>query len=482
MSQGTEKASNRGLNAERILLISMCIVVQSTCGGQVLAQDVDATNLNSQIKKPSDEVADAVKRIDEIDRQLVLNFIKFARFNIHFHQAANHHQRWRAFTYPATRESGTSVSFGATLVDMNQRVRALRDPKTVQIDELRKVLNLALVGSSISGTASSLELAQNTWVMMNARKQGYSVGSSMSTIKELSDKTDKLLDEREDLVDKNIAQPRRKIFDIEAVLLRRIRQQLIVEFHNWSSHSRDQAWRENTFYTVDALQNFTRVGSTIIGLNGFRRPHLGGAAAISGLVANSAATVNPLLSMVLGYAVRKHQKRKLLREIPIGPKIVAPADALNELMAAEMQKSPEERQMKVLQEAIYLSDRSLKLDEHLDRETREINRYRQIAQQQSMSGPLIGLTGLVGSIMATTAFYGYRTQRDVTANLLFAGRIPQIPGQGFAITYTPYTAVKGTLRVRRLEQQGLLPAQIMQSRLDSLDALEKKLSTTQLPF
>ncbi len=481
MSDGTPKESNVVHNAQ-ILLIAIGILVQTTCSKPVLAQANDAASMNAQIAKPDSEVADSVKRIDEIDRQLILRFIKISRFNIRFHQDANHHQRWRAITYPATREAGTTVSFGATLVDMNQRVRALRDPRSVEIDELRNVLNLALVGSSISGSASSLELAQNTWVMLKARKQGYSATSSLTTVKVLSEETDKLLDEREEIVDKNIIPPRRRIFDIEGNLLRRIRQQLIVEFHNWSSHSRDQAWRENTFYTIDALQNFTRVGSSILGLNAFRHPHLGGTAVISGLVANSAATVSPILSNLVGGVVRRHQKRILQKELPIGAPIVAPADALNELMAAELKKDPQERQMRVLQEAIFLSERSLKLDQHLDRETREIERYRQIAQQQSISGPLIGLTGLVGSIMGTTAFYGYRTDRNTTAKLLFAGRIPVIPGQSFAITYTPYTMIKGMLKLRQLERQGTSPSQILQERLKNLDALEKKLSTTQLPF
>src|ERR1043166_1517100 len=50
------------------------------------------------------------QQIGSIDRKLMLEFIKLARFNIRFHQQANWHPQWRTLTYAAGRESGTAVS------------------------------------------------------------------------------------------------------------------------------------------------------------------------------------------------------------------------------------------------------------------------------------------------------------------------------------------------------------------------------------
>ena len=111
------------------------------------------------------------------------------------------------------------------------------------------------------------------------------------------------------------------------------------------------------------------------------------------------------------------------------------------------------------------------LDIQLNRETREIERFRQVAQQQSISGPLIGLTGVVSSTLATVAVYGYPRDIETVNKLGFAGRITQGTGQAYALVNTPYTMVKGIIRNRRLAARGELPTQILRKRLENLEKL-----------
>ncbi len=49
------------------------------------------------------------KKIAQIDKELFQQLAELAKFNIHFHLEANHHQKWRALTYPLARESGTAL-------------------------------------------------------------------------------------------------------------------------------------------------------------------------------------------------------------------------------------------------------------------------------------------------------------------------------------------------------------------------------------
>jgi hypothetical protein len=51
-----------------------------------------------------------------------------------------------------------------------------------------------------------------------------------------------------------------------------------------------------------------------------------------------------------------------------------------------------------------------------------------MARQQSISGPLIGLTGVASSTLVTVAVYGYRRDIDTANKLGFAGRITQETG------------------------------------------------------
>lgn len=429
--------------------------------------------------------ADSFEKVSSIDRSLLLNLIKLARFNIRFHQEANRHQPWRTLTYAGGREAGTAVSFSSSLIDLKQRVRGLDDPALISRNALKNAVTASLVGSAISGSASSLELAQNTWVMLQAGKNGYSPKASCATVKSIIDETDVLFAERERVVSTlPQALNQRRIYELESELLHHIRQQLLVEFRAWSCHSRGQAWRENTFYGVDALQNFTRMSAAIIGLKGFSQPSLGGAAAVTTVVANSAATLNPLLCGIVGMSMRRYQMGRLVRELPLEPPLLEAQPLLelrlkmNPKMNLDLVDKSNESTAKLLEEAVSLGDKSQKLDLAIDRENQDIERLRRVAQQQTIAGPLIGLTSMPGAVLGTLAFYNYRFDRVTTNKMLFAGRISALSGQTFALVQTPFTVFTGLRKSDRLRKQGSLPAQLLEERIKNLDRLEEQILAT----
>ncbi|HEY9791518.1 MAG TPA: hypothetical protein V6D22_14040 [Candidatus Obscuribacterales bacterium] len=415
------------------------------------------------------------ERIDEIDRSLMLAFIDLARFNIRFHQGANRQiSPWRLL-YPAGREAGTAVSFASSTMDLRQRLRAIRR-KRVDKDSVRNILNVALVGNLVSGSVSSMELAQNTWVMLRATKNGYSPRDSEAHVREMVATTDALFKERRQLVAATEVAGRRQVFQIEDRLLRRIRQQLLYEFATWSAHSRDTMWRENTFYALDAGQNFTRAGAVMTGLRALNRPRLGGPSAITTLVASGLATVDPIIAILAGIAVHHYQITKLAREFPVERPDARPGESWDELehtLTVLQQSSPTERRTRLLHQAANLASSSQMFDTSLDKETAQIQRLRQVAQQQAIVGPAIGLTAVTGSTLGTIAFYGYRTHRTSSAHLLLATRLSVMPGQAVALAYTPFAMILAAKKYEHLKKRGELPAQLLAERLRNLDALEE---------
>ncbi len=417
------------------------------------------------------------ERITAIDKSLLLEFIKLARFNIRFHQEANRREKWRAPIYAAGRESGTAVSFASSLIDLKQRVRGLDNPALISRNALKNAVSTSLVGSAISGSASSIELAQNSWIMLNAHKDGYSPEASITFVKEIIGTTNGLLNERERLAAASPLLNRRQAYELEDIVLRRIRQQLLFEFSTWSCQSRGRAWRENTFYGVDALQNFTRMSSTIIGLRGFADPKLGGAGAITVLIANSVATLNPILCGLMGFSISRYQNFKLSHEFSTA-RPVSPLDASSAEPMLNALQNDSDKESKLLEKLAFLSDKSQRFDVVLDRETKDIERLRRVAQQQTIAGPIIGMTSLPAALMGTIAFYDFRKDRVTTNKLLFSGRISALSGQAFALIQTPYTLFSGVARNRRLHRLGQAPEQLLSERLKNLDQLEEQIKTT----
>lgn len=432
----------------------------------------NAAQANDANPDPVKAYSSLQERFAEVDRSLFFELVKLAKFNLHFHLEANRHQKWRSLTYPLARESGTALTFSATLIDLAQLTKGLDSPSRISRTELKKAVTCGITGNALSGTASALELAQNTWVMLKARDKGYSPKRSLQFVTNIIANTDRLLETRERLASELMSSERRQVIDLETKLLRTIRQQLLFEFGTWSCHSRDQAWRENTFYTIDSLQNYTRMCAGILAMKTFDNPEIGRYAVVTALVANSAATLNPIIRNLAGIAIRKHQERKLKNLFPFErPELPSSElDALQEkLTQEEHQKEHNVDHQAWLGKVAALNQRSEKVDIQLDRETKEIDRYRQIAQQQSISGPLIGLTGVTSSTLATVAVYGYPRDFDTVNKLGFAGRITQATGQAYALTNTPYTIIRGMIQNRELRRRGELPTQILQERLDRLN-------------
>jgi hypothetical protein len=438
------------------LVLCVLLILGFLGQGSVYAGDARATG-NEPGGPPLQEL------FAETDKKLLLALVKLARFNIHLQLETNRHQKWRSLTYPLGRESGTALTFAATLMDLRQQAKGLDSPARISRNELKKAVTCGLIGNAVSGGSSALELAQNTWVMLRAKEKGYSPKSSVVFVKKIVADTDRLLEIRQQLSAYEPSDEKRRITDLETKLVRRIRQQLLFEFCNWSRHSRDQAWRENTFYTLDSMQNFTRMSAAIMAMRAFGHPELARPSVVCALVSNSLATLNPIVSSCAGIAIRKHQEHRLTEEL-LFERPSTPSPELDLLL----KKLSLEKHEDWLQKVVALTTRTELLDTELNRETREIERYRQVAQQQTISGPLIGLTGVASSILAAVAIYGYRRDLDTANKLGFAGRLTHGTGQAYALLNTPYTISSGMIRNRKLRKRGELPIQVLEERLERL--------------
>ncbi len=448
----------------------LCLLLTLSCTAHEIAfaEDVNPASV--------DRESYFRKRFTDIDKDLFLELVKLAKFNVHFHLEANLHQKWRTLTYPLARESGTALTFSASLIDLVQFSKGLDNRARISRTELKKAVTCGITGNAISGTASALELAQNTWVMWKAKEHGYSPKRSFEFVKNIIANTDRLLETREQLAAEVGSSERKQVIDLETKMVRTIRQQLLFEFATWSCHSRDQAWRENTFYTLDSLQNYTRMTAGILARKTFDNPEIARYSIVCALVANSVATLNPIVRNLSGIAIRKHQEHRLKTLFPLErPELpTKELEALQEkLSTAEHLKEHPVDHEAWLRKVATLNLRSEKVDILLDRETKDIERYRQIAQQQSVSGPLIGLTGVASATLGTIAIYGYPRDFDTVNKLGFAGRITQGTGQAYALINTPYTVVKGMIRNRELRRRGELPTQILQERLVRLNRLDR---------
>ena len=67
------------------------------------------------------------RQIRTQDRQVLLELIKLAEFNVRYQQTVNHYARWRKVVYPLAQEAGYAGFLGYSLSDISQRFRGWND-------------------------------------------------------------------------------------------------------------------------------------------------------------------------------------------------------------------------------------------------------------------------------------------------------------------------------------------------------------------
>lgn len=447
---------------------------------------ISATDSNSPPTEPEPSSKAVFKAtVARLDRKIMLECIKLARFNAQYHDGVNRKNFAQEWLYPMQREAGTALAFSNTLVDIRQRARGLKNPSLVSRTAQKKGLECALVGQAITGTSSAVQLLQNLSHTRIATKNGYSPTAATETVKGYATTIDGLLTERAKLLAGQNLVRSKELFELQGRLLAHIKGQLIFEFKNWSVGSRFGEWSENTFYAIDSMQGFTQMSSSICSLQGFSKREYGGGAAITGLVGNALVTCNPIIRTAVGHAVAKMERRRLNKVFP-QKRPLKIDDVLAEYNLANDPREVDESSSLETKELAFLIRRTEELDGPLDKEVEHVRKLRRIADQQAISGPLIGLAGVTRSVLSTVAYYqsspsgsaNYERSRVVGNQLGLSGRIVQSTGQAYSLINTPYTEVKHYLYKRRLKKAGQLPKQLLAQRLDRLDELEKRVKAS----
>lgn len=210
--------------------------------------------------------------------------------------------------------------------------------------------------------------------------------------------------------------------------------------------------------------------SAILGIESEYKARFRGPAAVTALISASIQTVSPIIAGASGTFIDRYQRRRLKKHFPLKQPVL-PADismeSINSLRSGE--ESGEDID---LSHAAVLTSNALKLDQALHGEISAIHKLRQIAQQQAISGPLIGLTNVARGILVTAADYHYEKDSLLDNRIKFAGRISQALGQSAAIIITAGTKYLSVKKNTEMRHRHSLPEQRFARRLKDLDDLE----------
>lgn len=411
-----------------------------------------------------------------LDRQILLELVKLAQFNVRYQQTVNHYANWRKIVYPLGQEAGYACFLGYTATDITQRGRAWSNPAVYSAPSVKRGLSSAMVGTLLGGASSGLELVLDGAETLRANRNGFSVHGSVAYVQSQVKQVDEMLARRERLMSEYKFTGRRlELLDLKEKLLKYERDRLVYEFEKWSSHSRGFAWYKNSFYVINASVNFLRFAATIVGFKAFTNTRYSGVTGPLVITSSAIAATGPFASSAIGNYVSRHHMRFLAENLG-NRRFYSDEEAkkhfqrLSQLLA-EGASSDEHSQ--IASELVNLRQERVGLDNLIDHEERNIMRLRRVVGQQVISAPVVSALGTNSGILSTIAYQSYR-QDAVTKNKLnLAGDAGVLVAEGIALIATPAAALAAFRYEHSLKKKGEHPEQLLRQRARDLDALSR---------
>jgi hypothetical protein len=333
--------------------------------------------------------SDVERQIRTYDRQVFLEILKLAKFNIQYQQTVNHCARWRNVVYPLAQEAGYACFLGYNLTDVSQRGSAWNDPTLISSTTTKRALSSATVGALLGGTSSMVELAANGVETMRANRMGFSPRQSTSFVKSTVKQVDDLLARRHALMEQGqFTGTRLELLQLKEQLLEYERDRPVFEFKRWSVHSRGYAWYKNAFYVINATVNMGRFSAVQLGFKSFTQPGCAGATGPILIASACLAGVGPFASSTIENWVEHYQQRALARKLPVSPFLSDTEDKQKFQRLAQLLASGETSSQhgQLASELVRLREEKLGLDTLIYHEEKTIGRIRLVAWSTGNNG------------------------------------------------------------------------------------------------
>ena len=432
----------------------------------------------------------APDRADQLSKDILLKEIELERYNLHYTQEVAKQGRWKGWRYGGLQVANNGLGLAGAIVGTSYRGARLNDAAKVKPAIQEQANFIPEIGAWIGAGASALEFGINGYHDIQARRHGYSPAAAMAKVSGLKADIDRLLAEREAVIkvegSSSTYALHAEVDAAEGKVLRDLRDQSLAEFDRFHVGARRLLGFQQMQYFLDFSKYTTNALGyefSALSLHRHRRRYNGNAGAL--FVVSGALTMTaPIISRAFGKAVGS------ITEHRIKP-IVGDAEAANvanlETDLASLNKLfkdsrvvPDSVQRQVDREGIYGLHQTA-----FTNEIRSAEKKRAAAKLSATENVGAGLyvgaskvaSGILFCIVGFHHDYNVKTDRanHVTNDDLFGASVIGIPATSFSILDTLRIQIKGEIQRQKLKDKGMLPGQLVATRLTQLDEQERRI-------
>jgi len=453
-----------------------------------LPSSTSGDRLNGSVAASPEE---AVSRVEDLTRKILLKEIELERYNIHYKKETTKAGRWKGLRYGALQEVNFSLNLANGIILTGERGQHLTNGGKVSARRVAAADAIGASGSFVGAGAAAFELAVLGYHDIEARVHGYSPSQARAHVLELRNQIDSFLVERDALIKIEEAAPllqgHAEVDVAEGKVLRDLTSLSLYEYARFHAESARYLAFQQAIYALDVAKFTTSgIGSIFAYLALHKRDRRWNAkAGYMFLISGALIVAAPFASRLAGEVASKiHEKKVSVVSLGLQNTEVAALEkdqlALDTLCKAG-KCSPDQVQAPLARAAVYtLADQGFQ--DQLHQNLTELRKGRLVATQSYASGVFVGGTKIVSGVLFTNVGRQDAVKTDhanrVTNYNQFAAAVSATVGSGVAVIDTARIQVQAEMNRRKLSKAGMLPGQLLNARLAQLHTMEQKLTAS----
>jgi hypothetical protein len=433
----------------------------------------------------------ARSRVEELTREILLKEIALEKFNLRYTQNVAKQGRWKGLRYASFQEANASLGLAGSIVGTWQRGSHLDHPGRVNTHTQESANYIPMIGSIIGASAAVMEFSINEYHDLRARSKGFSPGAAKRYVLGLKNDIDRLLAEREALVQIEASAPllstNAEVDTLEGKLLADMRDQGLLEFQRFHIGARRLLAFQQMQYVFDTSKYVLNALGAEFGFLSLckHRRIWNGRAGIMWDISGPLYIAGPVISRIVGKGVGEMHKfytRSIAKDAQktTMEKLAQDRANLESYIAAHRNASGDVTA--VFDRAVMYSLRDKRFQSEYAASEKARDKAKLSATQNIGAGAFVGGLTLAKGVLFTVPGFKktYRANTKyagrVTNNNLFAASVIGIPASAFSMVDTIRIQARGEIDRHRQMKAGTHPTQLTKKRLAELDDMEAKLT------
>lgn len=421
----------------------------------------------------------SAQEILDLTNQLLFKEIDLERFYLRYRMWGTQEPKYRRLRFFLLQQSAAGGFLASNIINMVETAKHFDTPEETSSKVLANSCTIGEVASIMGGSASALELGSDCFTALKNKLKKRDPGSQKRSVVERLKEIDELAARRNALVEQSRDSASYELYIAEGNVLKSFRDWCVYEFMDVYADVKSYHSSCNVFYVLDVAAYSTSWVAYQLAVRAFKHQGLAYPALHNGFVSDSLFTVEAPAYAASAKLLYNHYYKKIAKQLNEKPKNTEDEAKLHMYKLESLAANADDTTLSTIgpiatRLAVY-DFWSTRYDKYISTRMSDVRRLNQIALQSTVTGPLLGATGLTQDAVNAVGLYGWKNNKFMPNALAFAGATTTACGSAASIGLTGWWFIDQLRHERHEQHMKVLPLELLEQRIRTLETLEDML-------